>query len=134
MQHYPGNLKDDNVNIGLGNSLEPLPESVLTKTRAMPYYFIGLQRRLWLELQRGFVKPIVWRYFFFKVCPSVSSVTWIVFGLGEKLCFLIKWFNHQNSVYVTPPFLHNTHWILAILPPAHHKKLQKLLMRHTYPY
>ena len=32
MQGYPGNLKDDNVNIGLGNSLVPLPESVLTKT------------------------------------------------------------------------------------------------------
>ena len=30
MQRYPGNLKDDNVNIGLGNSLEPLPESLLT--------------------------------------------------------------------------------------------------------
>ena len=32
MQRYPGNLKDDNMNIGLGYSLEPLPESVLTKT------------------------------------------------------------------------------------------------------
>ena len=31
IQRYPGNLKDDNVNIGLGDSLEPLPESVLTK-------------------------------------------------------------------------------------------------------
>ena len=32
MQSYPGNLKDDNVNIDLGNSVVPLPESVLTKT------------------------------------------------------------------------------------------------------